>query len=282
MPRRPNPAPVVGSKPTPSSRTVRVTSAEPYTTETFTERAAACLRTLASASWVVLISTTSLLGGSLRDSPSTVWDTVTPSSSDSRVRQPPQRVVEGGSVERRRAERRDQRAGLGQVLPGRLYGQTQMPRRIAPRLGGLDEHDDAGEPLGDGVVDLPGQPLPLGQRALLGRQPGDLGLAGLQLPDQVGALGALADDPGDPRPEHQRERDRDRGGAAEQHQVGDAQVGLAGGTTAPGRRLSTTTATTARRPLSSMNTCGQSANSPNDAFGTISVAGMNAAQSMIT
>jgi len=68
-------------------------------------------------------------------------------------------------------------------------------RAVQVGLGRLDQHEDAGEALRQRVVDIGGEPLPLGHPpglVLRGRQ---LGPGGLELVDDRGALPALRDDP---------------------------------------------------------------------------------------
>ena len=57
----------------------------------------------------------------------------------------------------------DGAAGLAEALAGQRPGQTEVPLLLGGRpLGGrLELRDDPGQALGDRVVDLPGQPLPL-------------------------------------------------------------------------------------------------------------------------
>jgi hypothetical protein len=88
--------------------------------------------------------------------------------------------------------------GLGQVVTGRPQGLLDVPLDRAPEgqglLGRLQQQDHAGEPLGEGVVEVAGQPLALGQRPGLAFGGGQLGLGRLQLLDQPLSLPALADD----------------------------------------------------------------------------------------
>jgi hypothetical protein len=112
-----------------------------------------------------------------------------------------------------RGERLDHRARLDEVLPHRVPGECQMPpggRRVRAHLGlcRLQQHLHGGQPLGEGVADLPGQPLTLGEHPRVVADSGELGPGLLQLPDHLGALGALVHDPADPHP--QRERDHQR------------------------------------------------------------------------
>jgi hypothetical protein len=65
-------------------------------------------------------------------------------------------------------KRSHQPAGLAEALPGGLNSLGDLPAGglLAGGqglLGRLQEHDDAGEALGQGVVDLAGEPLPLPQ-----------------------------------------------------------------------------------------------------------------------
>ena len=99
------------------------------------------------------------------------------------------------------AKRGDQRARLGQVLPGAcarcqpepLRGPAAVARQ--PACGRLGQHDDAGEALGEGVVDLAGHPLALGHDALRRGAPRPARRrAACELLDQVGAAPALLDE----------------------------------------------------------------------------------------
>src|ERR1700755_2217743 len=69
-------------------------------------------------------------------------------------------------------------------------------------LAGLEQGDDAGEPLGQGVVDLAGQAVPFGLDAGLVVRRGEFGPGRLQLLDERGALQALLDPPGHPAAVH--------------------------------------------------------------------------------
>ena len=78
-------------------------------------------------------------------------------------------------------------------------------------LGGLEEQHEAGEALGQRVVDLPGQPGPLGVDPGGPFGGGQLGSGGPELGDQALALSALLDDPVDPPgEEHRTDHDRRR------------------------------------------------------------------------
>ena len=152
--------------------------------------------TLASASWHTRSSTTSVAIGSGRGAPDT---------AEARVharcpRQPAQRVGQRAAVELRGGQVVHQDPRLGQVLPGGPGREVQVPARARMRavqvgLGRLDQHEDAGEALGQRVVDIGGEPLPLGHPSglvLRGRQ---LVLGRLELVDDPGPLRALLDDP---------------------------------------------------------------------------------------
>jgi hypothetical protein len=89
------------------------------------------------------------------------------------------------------------------VAPGLVGSGGQLG------LGRLELEDDADEPLGQGVVDVAGQPLALGQAAALPLGRGQLGAGRLQLLDQLPSLVALLDDPGDPEREQDAEGQRD-------------------------------------------------------------------------
>lgn len=103
--------------------------------------------------------------------------------------EPAHRVGQRAPVEVGGGAAGDQGAGLGEVLPGGARHQVEVAaglRKVVVefRLDGLDEHQEAGEALGEGVVDLAGHPLPFGERAPLGREPGHFLPAGLQLGDE--------------------------------------------------------------------------------------------------
>lgn len=90
----------------------------------------------------------------------------------------PERLGERGCLKPRRRQFVHQAAGLGQVPPQQLAGPPQvlpggLSRPVAVRR--LEQQEAAGQPLRDGVVDLPGHPLALGDG------PGPA-LAGGQLP----------------------------------------------------------------------------------------------------
>jgi hypothetical protein len=127
--------------------------------------------------------------------------------------QPAQGLAQRRRRQRLRPQVPDQPAGLGQVLPGRPPGPLQVAAGLGGvggqvGLGRLELEDDADEALGEGVVDVAGQPLALGQAAgvVLGR--GQLAAGGLQLLDQLAALVALLDDAGDPEREQGAEHHR--------------------------------------------------------------------------
>jgi hypothetical protein len=134
------------------------------------------------------------------------------------VGEPADRLPQRRRPQRRRPQVPDQPPGLGQVLAGRPPGPLQVPAGVLGALrqlplGRLELQDDADEPLGEGVVDVAGQPLPLGQPAALplgGRQ---LAAGRLQLLDQLPALVALLDDPGEP--------EREQGPEGHRHQAAD-------------------------------------------------------------
>jgi hypothetical protein len=71
------------------------------------------------------------------------------------------------------------------------------------RLGGPGQGHHRGEALGEGVVDLTGEPLALGQHPSLPFRRRELGLGLAQLVDDPGPAVGLADDPVDEEPEHQ-------------------------------------------------------------------------------
>jgi hypothetical protein len=77
-------------------------------------------------------------------------------------------------------------------------------------LGRLELQHDADEALGQGVVDVAGQALALGQPAALPLGRGQLAAGRLQLLDQLPALVALLDDPGDPEREQAAEHHREQ------------------------------------------------------------------------
>jgi len=77
-------------------------------------------------------------------------------------------------------------------------------------LGRLQLEDDADEALGQGVVDVAGQPLALGEAPAGPLGLGELAAGRLQLLDQLPALVALLDDAGDPEGEQAAEDHRDQ------------------------------------------------------------------------
>ena len=139
---------------------------------------------------------------------------------------PGERGVDVGALQVDRCERRHQRAGLAQVLAGGLLDQVEpggvVARGRQPGRLGLRQRHDAGEPLREGVVDLAGHPLALGHHAGGVLRDAQLGPGALELGDQVRALLALLDDPADPQPEHQRDR---QAAAHRHHDVAD-RVGV--------------------------------------------------------
>jgi hypothetical protein len=88
--------------------------------------------------------------------------------------------------------------GLGQVVAGRPQRLLDVAVHRAASgqglLGRLQQQHHAGKALGEGVVQVAGQPLALGQRPGLPFGRGQLGPGRLQLLDQPLALPALADD----------------------------------------------------------------------------------------
>jgi hypothetical protein len=116
------------------------------------------------------------------------------------------------------------------VPPGRVGAGRQLA------LGGLQLQHDADEALRQGVVDVAGEALALGQPPRLPLRGGQLAAGRLQLLDQLPAAGALLDDAGDPDgeqdPEQQRQQpaaDRPRilrqGLAGQQHLAPDDHHG---------------------------------------------------------
>ncbi len=90
----------------------------------------------------------------------------------------------------------DQPPGLGQVLGGRAPGPLQVAAGLGGPvgqlgLGRLELEDDADEALGQGVVDVAGQPLALGQPAALPLGRRQLAPGRLQLLDQPSALWSM-------------------------------------------------------------------------------------------
>ena len=147
----------------------------------------ACLPTLASASWRGRAAArTRPPACSGRAVPVVVTSDRARRAAPTSAGHAGQRVGQPGAAPAVRAQRLHRAAGLGQALPGQPGRGVQVPpppRRIARGLlGRLELGDDAGQPLGEGVVDLPGHPLPLVE---------DAGLAGLgeQLRVQARVLG---------------------------------------------------------------------------------------------
>jgi hypothetical protein len=77
-------------------------------------------------------------------------------------------------------------------------GRRSQTSRRQLGLGRLELEDDADEALGQGVVDVAGQALALGQPATVALGGHQLAAGRLQLLDQPPALVALVDDPGEP------------------------------------------------------------------------------------
>jgi hypothetical protein len=89
------------------------------------------------------------------------------------------------------------------VAAGRLGAVRQLG------LGRLELEDDADEALGQGVVEVAGQALALGQPAPLPLGRGQLAAGRLQLLDQPPPLVALVDDAGEPEREQGAEHHRE-------------------------------------------------------------------------
>jgi hypothetical protein len=128
--------------------------------------------------------------------------------------QPPQGLAQGRRPQLGRAQVPDQPPGLGQVVGGRPPGPLQVAAGLGGPvgqlgLGRLELEDDADKGLGQGVVDVAGQALALGQPAALPLGGRELAAGRLQLLDQPPPLVALLDDPGDPDGEQAPERHRD-------------------------------------------------------------------------
>ena len=81
--------------------------------------------------------------------------------------QPFQRLDEGAGLEVPRRQLGHDQAGLGEVVHGGALDEVEpLPRSggVTARergVGGAGQGDDGGEPLGEGVVDLAGDPLTL-------------------------------------------------------------------------------------------------------------------------
>ena len=106
-------------------------------------------------------------------------------------------------------------ASLFEVLARCLQGALDMRARLGQvgvegQPGGLEVEDDAGESLGERVVDFAGQALPLFQHARLPLDPCELAAGGFQLVDHAQALLGLAHDRADEEAEKDvEERDRE-------------------------------------------------------------------------
>ena len=149
-------------------------------------RRPACLATLVSASWATRYSASSA-SGRQRSTGSPV--TCTSAGTPVRCCQPGselgQRLWQPGADQPDRLHRGHRPAGLDQALPGQPAGQVEPARGVRRRLAVADRlelGDDAGQSLGERVVDLPGHPPTL---------LGDAGVAGLrdELRVQRGVLG---------------------------------------------------------------------------------------------
>ena len=129
-----------------------------------------------------------------------------PVSSAKVFSQPPKRLRQRAPFERLRLERPDEATGLAEGFPCGTKGMAEVATRHLLsrgelRFGGFQQRHQAGDALGQGVVDLVRQALALAQGAcptLCHRQ---LGPGCLQLLDQAMAVLALAHDGIDPQRE---------------------------------------------------------------------------------
>lgn len=111
--------------------------------------------------------------------------------------QPFQRVGQCGVVERGRRQGDDEPAGFGEVVRGGLTSLFDVAGGVARRLGqrpfGCAQQElNARQALGEGVVDLVGQPLALGEHSRLVLGFGEVGTGGGELLDQISATFAFA------------------------------------------------------------------------------------------
>ena len=141
----------------------------PYSSRTWTCGPRACLRTLVSASCATLRTACEASAGSGLRSPAT--RTSAPSAGHELA----QEVLQRGHLAAQRGERLP---GLGEALA--RHGAcgddsfqdlvAELPRRLPldQQPGRLQVHELRGEAVGEHVVDLAGDPGPLGQRRRLG------------------------------------------------------------------------------------------------------------------
>ncbi len=129
----------------------------------------ACLATFASASWAVRSRVTSISGSSVMGSPVTVTSagTVVRSDHSRATSRSASGSVAASSGRRQRALHGAAR--FAQALAGQSLGVREMAIVLVGPVvrvaGRLELGDDAGEALGDGVVDLGRHPLALLQHA---------------------------------------------------------------------------------------------------------------------
>ncbi len=157
-----------------------------YERVTPTRVACACLATLASASCAVRSSANSASGCIGRAVPVVVTWTGMPCRADQRPATSPSaslsRAVSSDSGRSASTDRRASDRLSRASLVAALEVAAPAGRVVGGLLGRLELGDDPGQPLGQGVVDLPGHPLPLVE---------DAGLPGLgqQLLLQARVLG---------------------------------------------------------------------------------------------
>ena len=155
-----------------------------------------------------------------------------------RVCQAFERLDKGPRLKMTGAEFGHDESGLVEVLRGGLLDEGQSSasridvtpterRFCCPRQG-----QDRREPLREGVVDLPGQPLPLLGHSSISFCGSEFGLSRVERIDGLGSPRGFVDHPGGEDPEEDREGNRDHG----RHQDGNQVVGRATSAPQPRRR----------------------------------------------
>lgn len=148
-----------------------------------------------------------------------------------------QGVGQGGAFQGGRGEGSDEAAGFSEIvhrgLPGRLHMAGGGIGAVGQdAFGGAQQQLDAGQALGEGVVDLAGQAFTFGQYPGSVLDFGQVGARGGELLDQAPALFTLPVK-GLVAPHH---RDRDGGAERGSDRHGRAEGALVGGEAGAGRR----------------------------------------------